>query len=274
MTTPKQNVIASINTAKANLERALIEVEHLPSFDPGAFRFAAHAMGNYLAVVQGSIQLLSRELEDHPSATVHRWLDGVQHASNLMTQMIGQLLHSSSTAELKLVCSKFDLATLVLNACQLYQHLAGEKNIGVTVESSLREADVWADGVALAAVLDNLLSNAVKFSPPGKRIVVRLFSESAHFVCNVQDEGPGLSEEDQRKLFQRGVRLSAVPTGGEPSTGYGLAVAKELIDQLGGELWCVSQLGEGACFSFRLPRYVEDKHGPSQSKTDSKPPAS
>src|SRR5205085_12319122 len=96
---------------------------------------------------------------------------------------------------------------------------------------------VWTDRVALAAVLDNRLSNAVKYSEPGKRVWVRLRAEADHVVCSVQDEGPGLSPADQENLFQRGVRLSAVPTGGEPSTGYGLAVAKELVGNLGGALW-------------------------------------
>ena len=82
MTTPKQSIIASIDVAKIHLEQALEQMEHLPSFDPGAFRFAAHAMGNYLAVVQGSVQLLSRELENHPSVKVHKWLHGIQHANN------------------------------------------------------------------------------------------------------------------------------------------------------------------------------------------------
>ena len=76
-------------------------------------------------------------------------------------------------------------------------------------------------------------------------------------VCSVRDEGPGLTQEDQAKLFQRGVRLSSVPTGGEASSGYGLAVAKELISKLAGDLWCESTLGAGACFSFRLPAYRE-----------------
>jgi signal transduction histidine kinase len=74
-------------------------------------------------------------------------------------------------------------------------------------------------------------------------------------VCSVREEGPGSNPEDQAKLFQRGVQLSSVPTGGESSSGYGLAVAKELIDKLGGGLWCKSSLGAGACFSFRLPAY-------------------
>ena len=263
MTTPKQSIIASINVAKTHLERALEEMEHLPSFDPGAFRFAAHAMGNYLTVVQGSVQLLSHELENHPSVKVHKWLHGIQHANNLMTQMVGQLIHSSAATDLKLVFSKFDLATLVRNAGQIYQRIASEKNISIVIESDFKEADVWADGVALAAVLDNLLSNAVKYSPPGKRIFIRLLSEADDLVCSVIDEGPGLSREDQAKLFQRGVRLSAVPTGGEPSSGYGLSVAKELTGKMGGEIWCESQFGQGAQFSFRLPVFKENRENVS-----------
>ena len=263
MSTPKQNVIASIDEAKSNLEQALEQMEHLPSFDPGAFQFAAHAMGNYLAVVQGSVQLLARELENHPSVKVHKWLHGIQHANNLMTQMLGELIQSSAATDLKLVFSKFDLATLVRNTGQIYQRIASEKNILIVVESDLKEADVWADGVALAAVLDNLLSNAVKYSPPGKQIFVRLLSESDYLVCSVTDEGPGLSREDQAKLFQRGVRLSAVPTGGEPSSGYGLAVARELTNKMEGQIWCESQPGQGARFSFRLPVFKEKRENAS-----------
>ena len=72
-------------------------------------------------------------------------------------------------------------------------------------------------------------------------------------VCHVQDEGPGLSAEDQAQLFRRGVRLTPRPTGGEASSGFGLAIAKDLIEQLGGRIWCESTLAHGARFSFSLP---------------------
>jgi signal transduction histidine kinase len=52
-----------------------------------------------------------------------------------------------------------------------------------------------------------------------------------------------------------------VPTGGEPSSGYGLAVAKELIEKLNGEIWCENRPGQGASFAFRLPIYLEEQHG-------------
>jgi signal transduction histidine kinase len=88
-------------------------------------------------------------------------------------------------------------------------------------------------------------------------IHVRVRGEAGWGVCEVRDEGPGLSPADQARLFQRGVRLAPRPTGGEPSTGYGLAVAKELVEKLGGAIWCESVLGQGCCFSFRLPAYQE-----------------
>jgi signal transduction histidine kinase len=64
-----------------------------------------------------------------------------------------------------------------------------------------------------------------------------------------------LDAAEQARLFQRGVRLSPQPTAGEASHGYGLAVAKELLDLVGGSLWCRSAPGQGACFAFRLPAY-------------------
>ncbi|MBA3614041.1 MAG: ATP-binding protein [Nitrospirales bacterium] len=69
-------------------------------------------------------------------------------------------------------------------------------------------------------------------------------------ICRVRDEGPGLNLEDQAKLFQPGIHLTSRPTAREPSTGYSLAVAKELLEKVGGQIWCESAVGQGACFSF------------------------
>jgi signal transduction histidine kinase len=166
-------------------------------------------------------------------------------------------MSSSAPNEIKLQFLKWDLVPLVQRTCNYYQRIADRKNISIVCDSANNIPPVWTDPVAVAAVLDNLLSNAVKFSFRGKKIWVELWGEITSVVCSVRDEGPGLNQEDQAKLFQRGIKLSSVPTGGESSSGYGLAVAKELIDKLGGDLWCESTLGVGACFSFRLPAYQE-----------------
>jgi signal transduction histidine kinase len=109
--------------------------------------------------------------------------------------------------------------------------------------------------VAVAVILDNLLSNALKFSENGKQIWVTVRTEQDHVICTVRDEGPGLSVEDQARLFQMGVRLSNSPTGGEPTLGYGLVIAKDLVEKLGGSIWCESHPGCGATFHVRLPAF-------------------
>src|ERR1700691_5356040 len=72
-------------------------------------------------------------------------------------------------------------------------------------------------------------------------------------LVSVRDEGPGISEADQKKLFQKFTRLSARPTGGESSTGLGLAIVKRLAEAMSGTIRCHSASGAGSTFTLRLP---------------------
>ena len=255
----KERVAASIVRARADLEQALADLEHLPEVDARAVAFAAHALGNYLAVTGGTADLLLGSLADHPDRQVRLWLEGISHATNLMTHLATELLrHASKTYQPRLSFEPVDVSVLIERVCHFYRRKAAEKQISITPDLHVEEPDARADRVAVAVVMDNLLSNAIKYSPHDR--VVRAFvrAEPGFLVCSVQDEGPGISEEDQAKLFRRGVRLSSVPTGNEESTGYGLAVAKGLVDAMGGTIWCESRLGHGARFSFRLPKDREE----------------
>jgi signal transduction histidine kinase len=163
-------------------------------------------------------------------------------------------MNTSITHEPRLALDNVDLGRLTTRCSAFYQHMADTKRIRISCDAPAGVSVVRTDRIAVAAVLDNLLSNAIKYTPAGGHVTVTVAADGTHAVCSVRDTGPGLSEEDQGRLFQRGTRLSSVPTGGEPSAGYGLAVAKELVNRLGGEIWCESHLGSGTCFAFRLPR--------------------
>jgi two-component system, sensor histidine kinase and response regulator len=260
----KDKIELAIVKARAELEEALFELEKLPAFSQSSVFFAAHALNNFLTVTGGTIELLSLSLADHPDPQVRIWLEALQQATNLMTHTVSQLMNASTVWDAKLRCEKVDLPVMMNRFCMYYDRLAAQKQIRCLSGSAVDVPPVWTDRVATAAVLENLFSNAVKYSPPGSRIRVQVSADRDGIVCSVRDEGPGLSEEDQAKLFQPGARLTPKPTGGEDSTGYGLAVAKELIERLGGTIWCESALGEGACFSFRLPRYQEEVHGSTE----------
>jgi signal transduction histidine kinase len=254
----KDEVAAAILKAKAELDQALAELEKMSAFDPGVVAYSTHALNNYLAVTRCSVELLSLSLADHPDPNIRRWLEALGHATELMRYTVSQLMTYSVPKNAEFRFLKWDLPTLVGRACYFYQRIADRKNILIVYDSTMDAPPVWTDPIAVAAILDNLLSNALKYSYHGKHIWVQVRGEVTSAVCSVRDEGPGLSQEDHAKLFQRGVRLSPMPTGGEPSSGYGLAVAKDLIDKLGGQLWCDSQLGVGTSFSFRLPAYQEE----------------
>jgi signal transduction histidine kinase len=254
---PKELVASAIVRAQADLNEALSELEKLPAFDPGAVAFAAHALNNYLTVTEGALDLVLAHLANYPDPQLRVWLEGVQHATNLMRRTVSQLMSASVTGETKLRFERVDLGLLVQRACNYYQRAARQKTIRIVVDAAIDVPMVWTDRVAVAAVLDNLLSNAAKYSDPGKQVTVQVRGEPGWAVCVVRDEGPGLSQADQARLFKKGIRLTPKPTAGESSTGFGLAVAKELIDKLHGQIWCESVLGQGCCFSFRLPAYLE-----------------
>ncbi len=262
VTDMKETVAESIQRAKSDLEQALADLERLPAFDPDTFTYAAHALGNYLNVAGATVEMLRLALGDHPNTWIQIWLDGLQHATNLMAHTVSRLINTSMSREPALRREKVNMAMLTQRACSYYQRIAERKHIRIAYQPQADILDAWTDRVAVAAILDNLLSNAVKYSPTGSAIGVTVRAEPGWVVCGVQDEGPGLSPEDQSKLFQRGGRLGSVPTGGEPSLGYGLAVAKELVDRLGGEIWCESRVGMGSTFAFRLPAYDEREHEP------------
>jgi signal transduction histidine kinase len=249
----RQSVAASIGEAQRQLETALAELEQLPMLSPDAIAFAAHALDNYLTVASGTVELLSRSLKNHRDPEVTKWIDGLQRLTESMSHTINLLMGTAAHASPALRRERVDMTVLVRRCCSFYERVAGRKRIGIAFVTEAQIPDVAGDRVAIAAVMDNLLSNAVKFSESGTSVTVSLRYEPPHVVCGVRDQGPGLTDADRARLFQRGAVLTARPTAGEPSTGYGLAVAKDLIERLQGTIWCESEPGQGAEFLFRLP---------------------
>ena len=110
------------------------------------------------------------------------------------------------------------------------------------------------DEARIQEVPDNLINNAIKYSPHAKTIWVSVTREEAHIRLAVRDEGPGLTAQDQQRLFGKSERLSARPTGGESATGLGLAIVKLLVDLHSGSVWAESAgLQSGSTFIVELP---------------------
>jgi len=182
--------------------------------------------------------------------------ENISHSSSQMLTFVNEFLANASADHgLSIKPEPISLKEAASRAVEQHQEAARRKQL--VFESVLQGngALVQADAACLNQVLDNLLSNAIKFSPCGKQIRITICEPGVRFVeCQIQDEGPGFTEEDKARMFGRYGRLSARPTGGEPSTGLGLSIVKKLVLAMHGELACQSSPGSGATFAFRLPR--------------------
>ena len=102
-------------------------------------------------------------------------------------------------------------------------------------------------------ILENLISNAIKFSPLSSAVRIELLNPSPNSISiTVSDNGPGISDDEQQKLFQKFQRLSALPTGNETSSGLGLYIVKELVDKNKGQITYHNNPGGGSIFKVTL----------------------
>ena len=253
MASDKEAISERIRNAHLYLGEALSELKELPLADVDQIWTIAHSLNNYLTVTTASVDLIKITLAEDTREEVQRWLDGILHASVLMRKTVEQLTSKAENTELAYRLEATNLTLYLQRVAHVYRRIAGNKNIGIKVSTDDQPAFARIDLVALGVVVDNLLSNAVKYSPRGSTVRLSLIREKSHLIYNVLDEGAGISTDDQKRLFQRGVRLTAQPTAGESSNGYGLGIVKDITNRLGRSVGCMSEVGQGATFWVSFP---------------------
>ena len=215
---------------------------------------ASHDLRNPLASIRGYSKFLLDKGRQVKEDTRQEFLTTIKNVSGNMLELISNLLDISviESGQLQLNPEKSSIKKLAEEKIHLQQILADKKNI--VLHADLEEVpEFYFDANRMGQVVDNLLSNAVKYSPPDKEIFIKLVSNEETMTLSVKDEGPGISLDEQGQLFQHFKKLSARPTGGESSSGLGLAIAQRIVEEHQGDIGVDSQLGHGATFHFSLP---------------------
>lgn len=182
-------------------------------------------------------------------------LRSVHSATQAMLELLGELLDISviESGELRLDLTPTNFADIVSDAVFLNGITAARKQMKITCRPFKPSSSILVDARKIREVIDNLLSNAIKFSPPGTTITVVLSEDATHQTISVQDQGPGIPPDEMNMLFQSFGKTSVRPTGGEKSTGLGLAICRKIIEAHKGTVSASNREGGGADFRITLP---------------------
>lgn len=246
------NKLAETSRELAKINQELFKANEIKNDLMGV---AAHDLKDPLQIIILYTHMLQERLKEDPVASDK--LEKIYHSSEKMIKLISGLLEIASIESGKLVLKlgEVNADNLAESVVKSMRPLAENKKqpLSLTAES---HCTITGDKMLLQQSLKNLVGNAIKFSPLGKSIEVsvrRADKPGGGVIFLVRDEGPGLSGEEQKKLFQKFQRLSTRPTGGEYSTGLGLAITRDLVELHGGTIRAESQVGKGCTFIIEIP---------------------
>lgn len=240
------------------------ELEKLQAQKDELFALIIHDIKNPAALIKSLVDLLrsydlsaveKQEIIDDIAETTARIVSLSQEVTKIL---------ALETTKLMLNIEPVQIGNIIEDVVNRNYVAAKNKNIEVTYDIAKNLPDIEIDSQKIDEVIDNLVSNAIKFTQNGGKVHLRAYLENHNVVVEVNDNGLGLSEDDIKRAFQRGARLSAQPTAGETSTGLGLWIVKKLIDAHRGRVWVKSTLGKGSSFAFSLPI----KHSEEEILTD------
>jgi signal transduction histidine kinase len=201
-------------------------------------------------------EILKREAAANAGVQAHA--ETIAKAAMQMFTLINEILESAhiESGNLELKQGKVDLDKVV--QVVVYENQIGAAEKGQTFRLVCDEGCfMYGDWVRIKEVVGNLVNNAIKFSPGGTAIEVRVKRNSGKVRIEVQDQGPGLTVADKKKIFGKFQRLSNRPTGSETTTGLGLSIAKQLVELHRGRIWVESETGQGCLFIVEFPLWAK-----------------
>jgi GAF domain-containing protein/anti-sigma regulatory factor (Ser/Thr protein kinase) len=218
----------------------------------------SHELRTPLNAILGYTELIADgvygDTPEKVQTTLKRVITNGKHLLGLINDVLD--LSKIEAGQLTLSLTDYSMKDVVHNVYGAVEPLASEKKLNFKIEVAPDLPPAHGDERRLTQVLLNLVGNSIKFTDEGS-VTIKTSLTDGMFSVAVVDTGPGISEEDQKKLFQEFQQADSSTTKKKGGTGLGLAISKRIIEMHGGRISLESRVGEGSTFTFMVPVRAE-----------------
>lgn len=240
-------VISDFGLAQKSL---LVQMDRVEKINAELDRFVYSVSHDLVAPLKSIMGLTNLMKKDPEKEHIGEYIERIEESAHKLNDFIAEILDYSRTTRAEIEKTTIDLVQLINENLSNHRYLPGFQNFNFDMEH-LNAKVITADKTRLKIILNNLISNAIKFSQVTDRPMIKFSSwfQNGEIIIVVEDNGPGIPEDVQEKIFEMFYR--ARPDS--PGSGLGLFIAREAAQKLNGELTVISNEGSGSKFLLRLP---------------------
>ena len=256
-----KKAVSDLNKANLELKDKNEKLKELDKLKTQFLSNMSHELRTPLNSIIGFAEAITDGLTGEVNDKQKHYLNNISSSGKNLLEIINNLLDLSKIRAGRLVITKkkFDIKRLIEQSIDTVGVLAKRNEITITTNFPSANIPVYADEGTTRQVLLNLLSNAIKFSSYKSEINVTAELSGNFFVISVTDSGIGISEEDQKIIFEEFKQVDRSEVRVQKGTGLGLAIAKNLIELNGGKIGVESKIDEGSRFWFTVPKFDEQR---------------
>jgi signal transduction histidine kinase len=220
----------------------------------------SHELRTPLNAILGYTELIVDNIYGEVPDKIREVLERLEKNGRHLLSLINDVLDLSKieAGQFELSLQEYSISEVAQTVVTSVEGLAAEKNIILKSQVASNLTSGKGDEQRIAQVFLNLLGNAIKFTDKGE-VRLEVSAHNEKFFVSVSDTGPGLSEADQKKIFEEFHQADGSSTRKKGGTGLGLSIAKRIVEMHGGRIWVDSALGKGSTFCFTLPVRVEEQ---------------
>ncbi|CAG7840530.1 PAS domain-containing sensor histidine kinase [Clostridium haemolyticum] len=228
------------------------ELQNISKMKDEFFNMISHELRTPLTIINSSVQLARDIYKEEITRNIERVLLRVDQNCRRLLKLINNILDISKAEAgfLQLQYSDFDIVVVTENIVSSVSIYAKSRGIQLIFDTNKEEKLVALDKDKYEKIILNLLSNAIKFTPKGRKIYVTTLIENNKVQIKVKDQGIGIEKEDLKTIFNRFIQIRNNTTNCVQGTGLGLALVKNLVELMEGNIKVNSKINEGTEFTI------------------------